>query len=112
MLKYYFSKQDARTKIFNTKVKTLLGFVLIKAFEKNCRPKNKKIISSTYQTFFFFMVHKISKISQSMWYDQYVVTSSFAVYTTTIKKKQYCLLLRSYQQQKNSSPTSAMIQIK
>ena len=43
MLKYFFSKHDARTKIFNTKVKTLLGFVLIKA-------KNYKYVEALCET--------------------------------------------------------------
>ena len=40
-----------------------------------------------YLSWFCCMDYRISKLSQSMWHDQYVATSTFAEYTTTIKKK-------------------------
>ena len=46
--------------------------------------------------FFFFMDYKISKLSQFMWHDQYVATSTFAEYTTTIKKKDIVSMIFNY----------------
>ena len=53
------------------------------AFMRNCWPKKHLLYVSDI---FFSLDYKISKLSQSMWHDQYVATSTFAEYTTTIKK--------------------------